>query len=312
MIITHSSMECFKSCRNKFKLRYIDCIVPKVKSNALDFGSAMHASLEHYFNLIKDYQESPHDYSDDDLKEILLRECPEIGYSYLPDETEQAKLCGLIIGYINNYYPGDKQEFSVFGVEQEFSIPLTSPSKMFKSFLSGKIDGIIQRKSDGKYYILEHKTASIVDDAYVSQKSIDSQTMLYASCIHHTHGIKISGAIHDIITKQKIRQKKGESPEEFRERLISDVTNENFTRIEVEFSDEQMDEFEQDLESAIDDITFCDRYYKCTGSCIGRYGACEYLPICKSGGLVDAVKEMYEIRRAHEELSDETVGEEAS
>jgi hypothetical protein len=166
---------------------------------------------------------------------------------------------------------------------------------------------IYMAKSDGKYFILEHKTAAIVDDDYIAQKQIDSQTMTYSLFIQETMGIKVSGAIHDILTKQKIRIKKGETEEQFCQRLIDDVTDDNYNRIVVEFDESEMVDFSIELDRAVEDLVFCDKYYKCTGQCIGRYGACEYLPLCRNKCDLHGLESLYEQRKPYDEISNETL-----
>lgn len=308
MIITHSSLECFKACRQKYKYRYMDGIVPKRKSAALEFGSAMHAVLEQYFNFIKAAQV----FDGMEPEDVIRERCEQIVDDAGLETVETAKLMGLILGYISRWYKTDVEELDVIDVEKEFN-----NTKLLATInFVGKVDGLVRRKSDGKYFILEHKTASVVDESYVAQKQIDSQTMTYAICLEDTMEIEIGGVIHDIITKQKIRLKKGESESDFCERLIDDVTDDNFTRIVIEFAPGDLDDFRHELYNACNDLDRCGNFYKCTGSCIGRYGACEYLPLCKAGGLaktggiVGALTEMYETARAHEEISIDTLSSE--
>jgi hypothetical protein len=220
------------------------------------------------------------------------------------EAIDRAKLKGLIIGYVNKWYESDCQEYEIIDVEREFSCEV---DRFYSYRFVGKADGIVKRKSDGKYFILEHKTAAVVDDDYIAQKQIDSQTMTYAVFLSEAMGIEISGAIHDILTKQKIRLKKGETEEEFCQRLIDDVTDDNFTRIVVEFGKQELSDFVIELNHATDDLCHCDSYYKCTGQCIGRYGACEYLPLCRNKGDLSGIEELYDVRKPHEEISKETL-----
>lgn len=295
LVITHSSLQCFQSCHRKYRLRYMDCIVPKQKSNALEFGSAMHIALEEYFKYVK-------------ASQVFLGETGACDFVFdcnkiLTDKVEAAKLAGLLRGYIQRWYPEDSTKYDIIEIEREFKLRIVG-----QDFV-GKIDGLVRERETDKYYILEHKTASVVDESYVSQKEIDSQTLNYANAIQRTMGIKISGAIHDLITKQKIRQKKGESIDDFCKRLNEDVTDDNFSRIKIEFTQEQMQEAFDELQDQISELWGCRHFYKCTGACLGRFGACDYLPICKAGGLVDALKEQYETSRAHEEISESTLSE---
>lgn len=307
MIITHSSLECFKCCRRKYQYRYLDKICPKEASNALQFGTEMHEILAQLFEGIE-AEQARENAEIEPIESVRDRLCAMIDIANL-EPTDRAKLKGLTIGYLNKWYLSDCREYEVIDVEKEFSHEAEYHYKDCEPhvFFVGKVDGILKRKSDGKYFILEHKTASIVDESYVAQKEIDSQTMTYAACIQDVMGIEISGAIHDIITKQKIRLKKGETEEGFCQRLIDDVTDDNFTRIIIEFEPYELRDFTKELNEAVDDAVYCRNFYKCTGSCIGRYGACEYLPLCKAKGKLEGLEELYEVRKAHEEISDETL-----
>ena len=303
MIVTHSSLECFKQCRQKYFYRYMSGIYPVQKSNALEFGSQMHLILQHLFECIEAQQTQK--VSEYEPKESVIdRLCQMIDIAEM-EATDRAKLKGLIIGYVNKYYDSDCQEYEVIDVEHEFRLKLSDCC--FNSFFVGKVDGIVKRKSDGKCYILEHKTAAVVDEDYISQKQIDSQTMTYALYIMETMGIKVCGAIHDIITKQKIRLKKGETEEQFCQRLIEDVTDDNFNRVVIEFDDCELGNFGIELHHAVDDLVNCNSYYKCTGQCIGRYGACEYLPLCRNKCNLCGLEELYEQHKPHEEISDTTL-----
>lgn len=302
MIVTHTSLECFKSCRKKYDLRYKQGIVPKIKSEALEFGTAWHTMLEQYFKQIEAVQAVGANFgTEDEVAERSYAVADTLGLSRI----DTAKLMGLTVGYIGKWYEYDIMQFDVIDVEKEFSVPILDDRATFV----GKVDGLVQQKSDGKYYIVEHKTASNVDDNYVAQKDIDTQTMIYAMCLEDLMGIQIHGVIHDIAIKQKIRQKKGESEEEFCDRLFEDVTEDNFKRIVVEINRDVLDEFKVERDCSVNDLLQCDMFYKCTNNCVGKYGACEYLPICRAGGLVDSLRDKYETRRQHEEISPETANE---
>lgn len=307
MIITYSSLECFKQCRQKYFHRYMAGICPVIKSNALEFGSQMHLILQHLFESIEAQQlNGGAEY--EPKESVIDRLCQMVDIADM-ETIDRAKLKGLIIGYVNKWYESDCKEYEIIDVEREFSYEI---DRFYHHRFVGKVDGIVKRKSDGKYFILEHKTAAIVDEDYVAQKQIDSQTMTYACFIQETMGIKLSGAIHDILTKQKIRLKKSETEEEFCQRLIDDVTDDNFTRIVIEFDEQELAGFVIELEGAINDLCHCDSYYKCTGQCIGRYGACEYLPLCRNKCDLSGLEELYDVRKPHEEISNETLeGEQA-
>jgi hypothetical protein len=315
-IVTQSSLDCFKTCRHKFNLRYIKGIVTKNKSTAIEFGSWVHLILEYYFKLIKAEQNFASESEDlEDMKDGLQSKCLSKIEELNLKTIDEAKVTGLILGYIEKWFMDDYKNLDIMCVEKEFKT-----DKIFSGvFFTGKIDGLVRNKETGKYYILEHKTASIVDSNYIQQKNIDLQTITYAICIQEMLDIKISGAIHDIIIKQNIRQKKNELDTDFCERLIDEVTNENFVRIVVEFDEEKLNENKKELAASCKDISSCESFYKNTCCCIGRYGACEYLPLCVSSkedieeiNLVDSLKSLYEVRRIHEEISETTLNDESA
>lgn len=300
MIITHSSLECFNACRRKYKLRYIDGIAPKRSSDALVFGSAMHIALEAYWNHVKATQTFLTDDSDFGPCNLDFD-----ANKVLTNKIDAAKLTGLLDGYTDKWFREDVETYDVISVEREFKV------RRCGNDLTGKVDGIVRNKKTGKYYILEHKTASIVDESFVAQKQLDSQTKFYALMMTGVLGEKIDGAIHDILIKQKIRQKKGEPDEDFCERLKVDVTADNFQRIQIDFDYDKdiWEDYGNELDGRVTDLWNCRNFYKCTGSCIGRYGACEYMPLCLRGGLTEDIQGQYEVKRPHEEISEQTIGE---
>ena len=176
-ILTNSMAGCFLSCRQKFDYRFNRQIVP-VEDNvtALSFGSAVHAALERWFRYgIKD-------------DAILVAE------SFPGLELEnQLKASVLVEKYIEHW--GDKEPFEVVDVEKEFNVPLRNPANGHKSrtwTLCGKADGIVEL--DGDLYILEHKTTSCLDDAYIQRIGIDRQIAVYANAFKSVYVRGISSS----------------------------------------------------------------------------------------------------------------------
>jgi hypothetical protein len=59
----------------------------------------------------------------------------------------------------------------------------------------------------------------------------------------------------------------------------------------------------------MNDVANCKNFYKCTGQCLGKFGACEYLPLCRAHGNLMDLGDMYEVRKPFEELSNEVLEE---
>src|SRR5574344_138084 len=139
MMITHSSLECFKQCRRKYKLRYIDEIVTKTKSNALEFGSAMHRVLEEYFRRMAVIKADCHAefYAKTVLKDYIEEFINKLSVdqAYNLEDEDWQKLFALSSGYITKWMKEDLQ-FELYGCEVEFENPFLIEGASF----SGKID----------------------------------------------------------------------------------------------------------------------------------------------------------------------------
>lgn len=318
-ILTNSMASCFLSCRQKFDFRFNKQIVP-VDDNvtALSFGSAVHAALERWFKY--------------GVKEdaILVAE------SFPNLELEnQLKASVLVEKYIEHW--GDKEPFEVVDVEKEFNVPLRNPSNNHKSkawSLCGKADGIVEL--NGEPYILEHKTTSCLDDAYIQRIGIDRQIAVYANAIRYVYGSPAVGAIYDILQKPSIRMKKGETEEEFqarrsaliaksktgtssakrqepeseesfKQRLRETIDGSYFRREIVKFTPEDIKTHMSEL-WAISKEMKSGIVYRNTGECNALGRRCPYLELCVARCDMEKCEGLYMHRRPNEELS-ETINE---
>lgn len=312
--ITYSMIRSFQTCRVQYDYRYNKNIVPVDTPHALYFGSAVHAALEAWFK-----------YGDEEAARVaILKEGLE--------EEDMIKATVLVEKYIEHW---GEEPFRVIGVEHEFSEPLINPktrhpSRTFQ--LCGKADGIVLM--DGEHYILEHKTCANISQEYLDRILIDTQIALYANAISRQLGVKVVGAIYDILEKPQIRMKKGEtesefearraeliaksktgkttaqrkmpeSAQEFGDRLREAITESNFHREIVKFDDETMMEHCAEVWKIAEDIRR-GSLYKNTGSCSTFGCPCKYLNLCRCKGDLSKCEGLYEFRRAHEELSKET------
>ncbi len=96
-------------------------------------------------------------------------------------------------GYANRF-PGE--DFEVVALEKTFEGNIINPATgaSSRSFtLAGKVDGIVRQ--DGKYFLLEHKTASQIDSGYLERLWTDFQIHLYAWYVEKALGWRISGTV---------------------------------------------------------------------------------------------------------------------
>ena len=205
MITTYSMWSKFRNCRKACEWRYLKELVPLERDPALAFGSVIHACLELW-------------HRHRDLDRVL----DHINVTYSErqgDERQRADwhlATAMMKGYAASY---PKEEFEIVALEKPFEGAIINPATgaASRSFsLAGKVDGIV--KMNGQYFLLEHKTASLIDSGYLERLWGDFQIQLYCWYIEQTLGWRISGIVYNILAKAKLRQRQGETEEEYQDR----------------------------------------------------------------------------------------------
>ena len=214
--VTHSSIECFRSCHTRYFYEYDECIKPKKKSWALIDGEALHKGLEVYYTkgfveanqAIKHIYETKASYAVDDVEgntEVLFHlniiSTMFLGYSYLYSMTEFEEYTPEVKGLvtIDNSYSNEP-----------FNLAYRTDARVKK----GEV-----------LYLLETKTTSAYSlERYLEELRLDDQADTYLYCERQNNYPAI-GVIYNIIRKPKLRQSKYESDEGFMNR-IKKVTGE--------------------------------------------------------------------------------------
>lgn len=321
---TYSMLRLFRNCRKACEYRYINGLVPLEKDKNLEFGTVIHECLEIW-------------HSNMGIKNVIAH----IDQAYPNREQDDSQLSNwhlataIMVSYSEKY---PIEDFEVVELEKTFEGPIINPdtNEILKEFsLSGKVDGIV--KQNGEYFILEHKTASQIDEGYLDRLWIDFQIIIYAWYIEQSLGIRISGVIYNVIVKSKIRQSKGETELEFearRNELIAKSktgkssakrkmpeTNEDFQiRLKDKYSEPGMfhreliyisqDQFNElrnelwELSNAIIDARNRKAFYRNTSLCFQYGRPCPYFMICRSGGNPNVIENHYQQIAPHEELRD--------
>lgn len=274
MAISYSETQCFKTCRKMHEWQYIKGIRPKDKAEALFFGSAIHSALEML------YKDMPLDAALSALDEL--------------DEVNRAKARALISHYFAQNMAGGWNPEDVLDVEKWVK------SSFGGHDFIGRLDAVI--RVNGRVWVMEHKTATAVDDDYIERIKIDTQSMLYVLAAREEYG-EVAGVIYDVLIKPSIRQKKSETIEDFEARCMEEVTAENFVRVYHWFSDDDLEEAKQEFMACSQAIKDCEygmvRPYRNTGACnaIGR--ACPYLCLCcekKPDKLADLIAAKFTVK----------------
>lgn len=322
MTTTYSMWSKFRNCRRACEWRYLKELVPLERDHNLDFGSVIHAGLELW-----------HRHRDLELVFNHLNGAyPDRG----GDEKQRADwhLATAIMKAYSARYA--EEDFEVVALEKTFEGPIINPATgvASRSFtLAGKIDGIV--KIGGLYFLLEHKTASLIDSGYLERLWGDFQIQLYCWYIEQTFGWRVSGIIYNIIAKAKLRQRQGETEEEYEARraelIAQSKTGKTSAKRKMAETDEEFqtrlaewyaqpdafhreplfisrDQFDM-LRAELWELTrsFLDArrrgiFYQNTSQCFTYGRPCSYFQLCRSGGNPNVIDNFYQHATPHTEL----------
>lgn len=322
MITTYSMWSKFRNCRKACEWRYLKELVPVERDHNLDLGSVIHACLELW-------------HRHRDLERVLNH----INGAY-PDRGGEEKqradwhlATAMMKGYAARY---SEEDFEVVELEKTFEGPIINPATgaASRSFtLAGKVDGIV--KKDGQFFLIENKTASLIDSAYLERLWGDFQIITYCWYVEQTLGLRISGIIYNVLAKSKLRQRQGETNEEYQTRcaelIAKSKTGKTSAKQKMAETDEEFqgrlgewyaqpdafhreplfisrDQFET-LRLELWELTrsFLDArrrgiFYQNSSQCFTYGRPCAYFALCRSNGSQNVVDNSYHRVPAHEEL----------
>ena len=256
---SHSKINCFKQCPKMYEYKYIDKLDPIGSKEALNIGKSVHKGIELG--------------SSDGALEYMEQE------KFFTDEkaeTNKALVLAMVDAYLERW--GNEKMIH----EVEFRLPLKENCELL-----GYIDGIIEE--DEGYWLEETKTASLVNADYIDKLQYTDQITKYLLAIRELKeqlGLDVNkpvlGIKYRVLRKPMIRQKKDESIDQFRKRLVEKFTDEADDYV-FEFilnrTDEELDECKEDLLEDINQIESAKRFTKTLSSC-SMYGRCPYMELC--------------------------------
>jgi len=211
--ITQSMMQVMMSCEEKARLRYMERLRGSTTS-ALSVGSAVHLGFE------------------------LGSVAPAIAYledergpSYLEHEAEALRKDGATVKAIIEgglalwkTWPSVK--------ERTFEVPFVNPASGHAStrhVFSGVFDGVfmpgeLPEPRNPSPVLLEIKTTSRLDSAYLERLELDWQVSSYLAAASVVYGVPVRQMVYRIAKKPSIRQRKTETHSDFVVRLTEDYT----------------------------------------------------------------------------------------
>jgi len=324
MTSTYSMWSSFRNCRMACKLRYLDFLVPLESDPNLRFGSAIHQFLECW-------------HRSRDIAQVL--DLIDRSYPNRAGDEDQQRDWHLATAIMKGYatrYPSE--EFAVVELEKKFEGEIVNPATaaMSRSFLlAGKVDGIV--RIGDEHFLLEHKTASLLDSGYLERLWTDFQITLYAWYVEQALGIHISGVIYNILVKAKLQQSHGETEAEYEarraeliaksktgkstaQRRMPETDDEFQARLAIKYIEPGMfhreilyisrDRFAV-LQAELWELTqnFLDArrrgvWYQNTSQCFQYGRPCSYFPLCRSDFSPLVRENHYRVEPPHTELSD--------
>jgi hypothetical protein len=193
----------------------------------------------------------------------------------------------LMEGYMKFYYK-DVTDYKIISLEEKFD-------EQFHGYrLRGKIDGVLGKIADDRFYTFEHKTkGQIVSDVIKQILTFDPQNLFYITAKERQDvNTKYVGTVYNIIRNPKHKILKNESLRMFRRKVRLDIQGRPqhfFVRFTQPYSQEIKDLYKIHLISKLKDIQlFLDRGilpYPNESAC-HRQWACEHLNACSSGQLI--------------------------
>jgi hypothetical protein len=325
VLTTYSMWRLFRDCRKAVEWRYILQLAPKERDRNLSFGTLIHDCLE-IWHRTRDL--------------TLVQARIDAALVERLQRPEQKRVwhyaTAMMAGYARRYA---EEEFEVVLLEQKFEGDIINPrtgasSRSFR--LGGKVDGVV--RIGGKYYLLEHKTASSIDADYLERLWTDFQITLYSHYLEKQLGIRIEGVLYNVLVKTKIEQREGETEAEFEARraelIAKSKTGKSSAKRQLPETD---DEFQARLAAKYDELGMFHReklylsrdrfvaleadlweltqqyldarkrkvFYQNTSQCNQRGRRCPYLPLCQSDGNPILVENFYETVPPNEELVEE-------
>lgn len=317
---TYSFWEARSACPKKAAYRTFDEIVP-VEDNraALVQGSALHNAIEAYYRG-KTRAEIEVDIFD---RAFPFRQVN-------PGEKHNWHIARAMFDAFADRYTPD--EWAEMIPEYQFTnMPIQHPDtgKDNPFFtMNGKIDGLIRRDGD-EWMIAEYKSATRPDASYLQRLWSDLQIILY---VHYARqsGFNVRSVLYYVISKPLIKQRGGETEEEFEARKLdmkmpgrarrkmpeSDAEFEarlrehyrdqaSVLREEIIIDDKTLRGALLDLWQWADDLANDIKrghFTRNRRACWTKYGACPYWRLCSSNDCPTIRQNEYTHMPAHSEL----------
>lgn len=216
--VSYSQYGMFSTCKEQYKLQYIDKL-GKISSNIhLIFGTAVHETIQEFLKVM--YNESKVAALKIDLDDMLLKNMiasfniEKENMKGVPPCTREEmeefygdgrRILQYFKGKLTKFYP--KSGYELVGIE----IPLEIEVKNGVKFI-GYIDVVLKDKISGKIIIIDLKTSTKGWSKYQKNDKVKtSQMLLYKKFYSELFGVPMD----DITVEYQIFKRKVEQPAEY-------------------------------------------------------------------------------------------------
>jgi hypothetical protein len=250
---------------------------PVEESPALRFGTVIHDALAlHYSGL------NAFDHIDAFYAKVLESRLP-FDTEEVCNEWETAK---IMMSTYKEIYP--VETFVVVDTERIYP-RYVGALQGDDIYFAGRVDMIIAEKDDGlglmpflskNYWLMEHKTTSVLDDRYIERLELDPQITGYLFLMSSEYD-DVIGVQYNILRKPSIKKRQNESYRMYWDRLRKDYSKRPefyFRRCELVRNEDEMREFPEYVLNIAREIKIGE-YARNTSRC-NLYGRCEFRPLC--------------------------------
>ncbi len=311
--ISVSSLGTFQACRVMSKLGR-EGWTPLRTSAALQFGEIAHAVLEAVYNEVQEGKRKSPPTEAEVLKHIQKQadiwESGPRGQRAGAEQIQQMEqnlvlLEAVLPEYFRYWAKEDFKEITWVGQEVAFDIDfdITVNGKPETVKLRGRIDALYRDKAKALAEF-ETKTKGRIEDNLVDLLAFDFQTDVYGLVCQTLYGEYPKLARYNIIRRPGEKLKKGEKLSAYRARIAAEVKKDPayyFVRYRITKSKKEFENFKAELANIIEEFLKWNRgelkTFKNYNSCVGKFGACRFLPICAHGNYSGFYKRNREVSK---------------
>jgi hypothetical protein len=276
MLIDNSSLEHFTTCARSAEYYLVERREPSYHRSALSFGGLIHKALEVFYL---------NGGAEGDFNSFLkaIYEMADKHFDTHPTEDGDFRTKEKFLDTMISYWTAaETDHFKILSINEEpfvekyFQLPLGSvefngeyngkPLKNIDVFWTGRIDMIVEM--DGKFWILDHKTTSIMGETFFADFVNSSQAKGYVWAAQQLLQKPVEGFYLNAIATRKPSK--------------TGIPFQRETK-RYPYDPEHISEWEFNTLTLVSDfLSHLTREYfpMETKWCVGKYGKCKYFDVC--------------------------------